>query len=423
VIPEERLAETVRVEGSWVVATLTRTLGSLDLAEDAVQEAAVAALRSWPLTGVPDDPRAWLAVTARRKAYDVLRREAARPGKESAASRELPGVAADPAEEVAGMAEPDSVVRDDMLRLVFTCCHPALSLEARVALALRTLARLEVPAIARAFLVPEATMAKRLVRARQKIAAARIPYRVPSDAELPERLPAVLAVVHLIATEAHAPTGGEDVARAGLEVEAVRLARLLAELMPGEPEVWSLLSLLLFTAARRPARTGDDGEPVLLADQDRSRWDQGKITEASALLAEAVRRSGGKAGPYQLQAHLSACHSTARSWADTDWDRIIGLYDLLLCLSANPAVALNRAVAVGERDGPAAMLAVLDSLPPLPRSHLWHAARADALQRLGRLEEASHELLGAVDLAPTGPERRLLARRLAGLLPPSGHGQ
>ena len=176
-IPEERLAETVRVEGSWVVATLTRTLGSLDLAEDAVQEAAVAALRSWPLTGVPDDPRAWLAVTARRKAYDVLRREAARPGKESAASRELPGVAADPAEEVAGMAEPDSVVRDDMLRLVFTCCHPALSLEARVALALRTLARLEVPAIARAFLVPEATMAKRLVRARQKIAAARIPYR------------------------------------------------------------------------------------------------------------------------------------------------------------------------------------------------------------------------------------------------------
>ena len=422
-IPQERLAETVRVEGAWVVATLARTLGSLDLAEDAVQEAAVAALRAWPRTGVPDDPRAWLAVTARRKAYDVLRREAVRPGKESAASRELLGAAADPAEEVAAIAEPGSAVRDDMLRLVFTCCHPALSIEARVALALRTLARLEVPAIARAFLVPEPTMAKRLVRARQKIAAARIPYRVPSDAELPERLPAVLAVVHLIATEAHAPTGGDDVARVDLEVEAVRLARLLAELMPGEPEVLSLLSLLLFTAARRPARTGDDGEPVLLADQDRSRWDRAKIGQASALLAEAVRRSGGKAGPYQLQAHLSACHSTAPSWADTDWDRIIGLYDLLLSVSANPAVALNRAVAIGEQDGPVAMLAALDAIPPLPRSHLWHAARADALRQLGRLEEASHELVTAVDLAPTGPERRLLAGRLTGLLPPSDHGQ
>ena len=421
-IPQERLAETVRVEGAWVVATLARTLGSLDLAEDAVQEAAVAALRAWPRTGVPDNPRAWLAVTARRKAYDVLRREAARPGKESAASRELLAVTADPVEEATRAPEPGSVVRDDMLRLVFTCCHPALSLEARVALALRTLARLEVASIARAFLVPEATMAKRLVRARQKIAAARIPYRVPFDSELPERLPAVLAVVHLIATEAHAPTGGEDVARVDLEAEAVRLARLLAELMPGEPEVLSLLSLLLFTAARRPARTGADGEPVLLAGQDRSRWDRGQVREASALLGVAVRRSGGKAGPYQLQAHLSACHSTAPSWADTDWDRIIGLYDLLLSRSANPAVALNRAVAVGERDGPAAMLAAVDALPPQPRSHLWHAARADALQRLGRVEEAGHELLTAIDLAPTGPERRLLARRLSGLLPPPGHG-
>jgi RNA polymerase sigma-70 factor (ECF subfamily) len=421
VIPQERLAETMRVEGAWVVATLARTLGSLDLAEDAVQEAAVAALRTWPRTGVPDDPRAWLAVTARHKAYDVLRREAARPGKESAAGQQMPGTAVDPAEEVAGLAEPDSMVRDDMLRLVFTCCHPALSLDARVALALRTLARLEVPAIARAFLVPEPTMAKRLVRARRKIAAARIPYRVPSDAELPERLPAVLAVVHLIATEAHAPTGGEDITRVDLEAEAVRMAQLLADLMPAEPEVLSLLSLLLFTAARRPARTGDDGEPVLLADQDRSRWDRAKIREASALLAAAVRRSGGRAGPYQLQAHLSACHSTASSWEGTDWDRIIGLYDLLLCLSANPAVALNRAVAVGERDGPAALLAALD--PPQPRSHLWHAARADAMQRLGRLEESRRELLTAVDLAPTGPERRLLAGRLTGLLPTSGRGQ
>src|SRR5215469_1264565 len=412
----------MRVEVTWVVATLARTLGSLDLAEDAVQEAAVAALRTWPQTGIPDDPRAWLAVTARHKAYDVLRREAVRPGKESAASQQMPGNTVDPADEVTRKTEPDSVVRDDMLRLVFTCCHPALSLDARVALALRTLARLEVPAIARAFLVPEPTMAKRLVRARGKIAAARIPYRVPSDAELPERLPAVLAVVHLIATEAHAPTGGEDVARADLEAEAVRLARLLAELMPGEPGVLSLLALLLFTAARRPARTDAGGDPVLLADQDRFLWDRAAICEASALLAEAVRRSGGVAGPYQLQAHLSECHSTSPAWPDTDWDRIIGLYDLMLRISPNPAVALNRAVAVGERDGPAVMLEELDAIAAAPRSHLWHAARADALRRLGRPGPARQELALALAEAPTGPERRLLARRLAALSPDPGPG-
>jgi RNA polymerase sigma-70 factor (ECF subfamily) len=416
---QDRLAETVRVEGRRVLATLIRLVGDLQLAEDAVQEAAVAALRTWPGTGVPDDPRAWLTVTARHKAYDLLRRETARPLKEAAASREweAPAAAADLAEEVLDVVEPDSVVRDDLLRLVFTCCHPALTREAQVALALRTLAGLEVPAIARAFLVPEATMAKRLVRARQKIAAARIPYRVPADAELPERLAPVLAVVHLIATEAHAPSSGEDVVRVDLEVEGVRLARLLAELMPGEAEVLSLLALLLFTAARRPARTGQDGEPVLLADQDRSRWDRAAVAEASLLLAEAVRRSGGVAGPYQVQAHLAACHTTAPSWADTDWDRIVGLYDLLLRSSANPAVALNRAVALGERDGPAAGLAALDVITELPRSHLWHAARAESLRRLGRVAEAREELLLAAELAPTGPERRLLGRRLAALPP------
>ncbi len=419
--PEERLAETVRHEGARVLATLVRTLGSLQLAEDAVQDAAVAALRAWPRTGVPDDPRAWLTVTARRKAYDTLRRESARAGKETAASIQMAKTAADTAEEALEMAEPDSVVRDDMLRLVFTCCHPALSIEARVALALRTLAGLDVAAIARAFLVPEATMAKRLVRAKQKIAVARIPYRVPSDAELPGRLPAVLTVVHLIATEGHAPTGGEDVVRVDLEAEALRLARLLTELMPGEPEVISLLALLLFTAARRPARTGDGGEPVLMADQDRSRWDRAAIAEAQGLLAEAVRRSAGAAGPYQLQAHLSACHSTAPSWADTDWDRIVGLYDLLLEASANPAVALNRAVAVGHRDGPAAMLDAVDAITATPRSHLWHAARADALHRLGRDDGARRELRQALALAPSGPERALLARRLAAL--PAGPGQ
>jgi RNA polymerase sigma-70 factor (ECF subfamily) len=413
--PQERLADTVRDEGRRVLATLIRTLGDLQLAEDAVQEAAVAALRAWPAAGVPDDPRAWLTVTARNKAYDMLRHEAARPVKETAAAWPAPQESADPAQEVLDMVEPESVVHDDLLRLVFTCCHPALAREAQVALALRTLAGLEIAAIARAFLVPEATMAKRLVRARQKIAHAGIPYRVPADTELPQRLPAVLAVVHLIATEAHAPSAGDDVVRVDLEAEALRLGQLIAGLMPGEPEVISLLALLLFTAARRPARRGTDGQPVLLADQDRSRWDHAAIAEASALLADAVRRSGGAAGPYQLQAHLAACHAVAPSWPDTDWDRIIGLYDLVLAGSANPAVALNRAVAVAQRDGPAAGLAALDRISGLSRSHLWHAARADALERLGRPGDARQELIAAAGLAPTGPDQRLLARRLGAL--------
>jgi RNA polymerase sigma-70 factor (ECF subfamily) len=390
------------------------------------------ALRVWPRDGIPDDPRAWLTVVARRKAYDVLRREAARPAKEAAAGwpdsipghipGHIPDHVPDHAPKVIDMVEPDSSVHDDMLRLVFTCCHPALSREAQVALALRTLAGLDVPAIARAFLVPEATMAKRLVRARQKIGHARIPYRVPSDAELPGRLPGVLGVVYLIATEAHAPTGGDAVARADLEAEAVGLARLLTELMPAEAEVLSLLALLLLTAARRPARADAAGDPVLLADQDRSRWDSAAVADGVARLNEAVRLSGGAAGPYQIQAHLAACHSTAPSWADTDWDRIIGLYDLLLARAANPVVALNRAVAVTERDGPAAGLAALDAIGGLARSHLWHAARGDALGRLGRPGEAAAELAAAVELAPTEPERRLLARRLS-LLPRSAPGR
>lgn len=416
VTPEDQLAETVRLEGARVLATLIRTLGSLQLAEDAVQDAAVAALQTWPRDGIPDDPRAWLTVTARHKAYDALRREAARPGKELAATGAAL-VAPDLAPEVLEMVEPESVVRDDQLRLIFTCCHPALAREAQVALALRTLAGLDAAAIAGGFLVAEATMAKRLVRARQKIAQARIPYRVPSDAELPGRLASVLAVVHLIATEAHAPSAGEQLTRVDLEIEAVRLARLLNQLMPGEPEVLSLLALLLFTAARRPARVDAADDPVPLADQDRSRWDHAAIGEASGLLAEAARRSGGVAGPYQLQAHLSACHSTAPSYAGTDWDRIVGLYDLLLRLSANPAVALNRAVAVGERDGPAAGLAALDAITGMARSHLWHAARAEALRRLGDTAQASDELRQALELAPTAPERRLLARRLAEITP------
>jgi RNA polymerase sigma factor (sigma-70 family) len=406
------LVEVLRSEGLRVLATLARTVGDLAVAEDALSEATITALDSWPRTGIPDNPRAWLAVVARRKALDLLRRESARPAKESAAFRWGTEAAPDPIEEAIEAMEPQTSLRDDMLRLIFTCCHPALGREAQVALSLRTLARLEVPAIARAFLVPETTMAKRLVRARSKIATARIPYAIPADAELPARLAAVLAVVYLIATEAHAPTGGDTVARVDLEAEAIRLARLLAGLMPAEPETLSLLALLLLTSARTSARTRADGNPVTLADQDRTRWNHAAITEGSAWLSEAVDRSGGAAGPYQIQAHLAAAHSTAPSWQETDWDQIIGLYDLLASITANPVVALNRAIAVTERDGPQAGLAALKTITGLHHSHLWHAALADNQHRLGHTSDAAAELHTALTLAPSQAEQRLLQDRL-----------
>ncbi len=409
----DTLAEVLRSEGLRVLATLARTVGDLAVAEDALSEATITALDAWPRTGIPDNPRAWLAVVARRKALDLLRRESARSAKETAAAfRWGTGAAPDQIEDAIEAMEPETSLRDDMLRLIFTCCHPALGREAQVALSLRTLARLDVPAIARAFLVPEATMAKRLVRVRSKIATARIPYAIPSDAELPGRLAAVLAVVYLIATEAHAPTGGDAVARVDLEAEAIRLARLLASLMPDEPETLSLLALLLLTSARTCARTDADGNPVTLADQDRSRWNRAAIAEGSAWLSEAVARSAGVAGPYQIQAHLAAAHSTAPSWQETDWDRIVGLYDLLGSITANPVVALNRAVAVTERDGPEAGLAALKTIADLEYSHLWHAALADNLRRLGHTSEAAGELHTAVTLAPSEAEQRLLQDRL-----------
>jgi len=408
----DALVEVLKAEGPRVLATLARTIGDLTVAEDALSEATITALDRWPATGIPDDPRAWLAVVARRKALDLLRRESARGAKETAAFRWGTGAAPDPIDQAIEAMEPETSLRDDMLRLIFTCCHPALSREAQVALSLRTLARLEVPAIARAFLVPEATMAKRLVRARAKIATARIPYAIPADAELPGRLAAVLAVVYLIATEAHAPTGGDTVARVDLEAEAIRLARLLVTLMPDEPEALSLLALLLLTSARTPARTDADGNPVTLADQDRARWNRAAIAEGSRWLSAAVTRSGGVAGVYQIQAHLAAAHSTAPSWQQTDWDRIVGLYDLLGSVTASPVVALNRAVAVTERDGPEAGLAALTSIAGLDHSHLWHAALADALARLGRIADAAAELGLAASLAPSEAERRLLEGRL-----------
>ena len=411
------LVKVLREEGPRVLAALVRQLGDLPVAEDALSEATIAALGAWPGSGIPDNPRAWLTVVARRKALDLLRRESTRTDRETAAFRWGTERAKDEMEEVIDAMETDSQLRDDMLRLIFTCCHPALSREAQVALALRTLARLEVDAIARAFLVPEATMAKRLVRARSKIATAHIPYAIPSDAELPDRLAAVLAVVYLIATEAHAPTGGNAVALVDLEAEAVRLARLLVELMPDEPEVLSLLALLLFTSARTPARSDAQGHVVTLADQDRGRWNREAITEGSRWLSRAVVLSGGTAGLYQLQAHLAAAHSTATSWSETDWDRIIELYDLLGSAGANPVVALNRAVAVTERDGPEHGLAALEAIVGLELSHLWHAALADNLRRLGRTTEAAGELETAASLAPTEGERRLLHSRLLEVRP------
>jgi RNA polymerase sigma factor (sigma-70 family) len=413
----DALVKVLREQGPRVLGTLVRQFGDLSVAEDALSEATIAALGAWPASGIPENPRAWLTVVARRKALDLLRRESARPDKETAAFRWGTERAKDETEEVIDAMETESELRDDMLRLIFTCCHPALSREAQVALALRTLARLEVDAIARAFLVPEPTMAKRLVRARSKIFTARIPYVIPSDAQLPGRLAAVLAVVYLIATEAHAPTGGSAVARVDLEAESVRLARLLVELMPDEPEVLSLLALLLFTSARTPARNDAEGHVVTLADQDRGRWNGDAIAEGSQWLHRAVDWSGGKAGPYQLQAHLAAAHSTATSWSETNWDRIIELYDLLGSVAANPVVALNRAVAVTERHGPEHGLAALEAIVGLERSHLWHAALADNLRRLGRTAEAAGELEIAASLAPSESERRLLLSRLLDVRP------
>jgi RNA polymerase sigma-70 factor (ECF subfamily) len=414
---DDALVEVLKAEGPRVLATLARQLGDLTVAEDALSEATIAAIDAWPRAGIPDSPRAWLTVVARRKALDMLRRESARSTKETAAFRWGTQTVADQIEEVIEAMESESALRDDMLRLVFTCCHPALGREVQVALALRALARLEVAAIARAFLVSEATMAKRLVRARAKIATAHIPYAIPSDAELPDRLAAVLAVVYLIATEAHSPTGGDLVTRVDLEVEAVRLARLLVELMPDEPEVLSLLALLLFTSARTPARTDSAGIPITLADQDRNLWNRAAVVEGSAWLSDAVARSGGAAGPYELQAHLSAAHSTAPSWQETDWDRIVGLYDLLGSITSNPVVALNRAVALTERDGPEEGLAALEAIRGLERSHLWHAALADNLRRLGRTADAARRLHTAVTLAPTETEEGLLQARLSAVMP------
>jgi len=394
----------VRDEGARVLATLIRVTGDIDLAQDAVQDAVVRALERWSRNGVPDNPRAWLTVTAKRRAIDLVRREARRAGKEAEAVSLLGPV-----------PEPAEVVRDDMLRLVFTCCHPALSAEAQVALSLRTLGGLSTAEVARALMVSEATMAKRLTRAKQKIVHARIPYRVPTAEELPGRLAAVTATLYLIFNEGYSAGAGADLVRVALTDEAVRLVRLLAELMPDEPTVLGLLALLLLHDARRAARMDNHGRPVLLPDQDRSRWDSAGIKEGVELVGAALRRTADRPDTYVVQAAIAACHALAGSYADTDWDAVISWYDVLLTVHDTPVVQLNRAVAVAERDGPAAGLALVEEISDLAGYPWWHATRAELLRRLGQTEPARSAYRQALTLGMNDPQTEHLRRRLTEL--------
>jgi len=388
-----------RREYGRCVATLVRFLGDIDIAEEAVQEAFAVAVDRWPVTGLPPNPGAWITTTARNRAIDQLRREASRHDRHAQAA--LLYGQEDTAEEV-------GPVRDDRLRLIFTCCHPALARPAQVALTLRLLGGLETPQIARAFLVPEATLAQRIVRAKKKIKAAGIPYRVPGDAELPDRLAAVLAVVYLVFNEGHTATDGDDLVRLNLCDEAIRLARVLAGLMPDEPEVLGLLALLLLTYSRTPARTAPGHPLVLLPDQDRSLWDRALIDEGQALVRRCLRRN--QRGPYQIQAAIAAVHSAAPAAAQTDWRQILVLYDQLMACAPTAVVALNRAVALAEVEGPQAGLAAIDGLD-LGSYHPLHVARADMLRRLGRTAEAALAYDAALALTANAAERPFLYRR------------
>ena len=394
------LDEVVRIEGGRVLATLIRLCGDFDLAEDALQDAVVVALERWNRIGVPDNPGAWLTTAARNKALDRLRREARRSGKETEAFRML----AEP---------PDRSQGDDRLRLIFTCCHPALAPAARVALTLHTIGGLTTNEIARAFLVPDPTMGQRISRAKRKIAVARIPYRVPEPPELPERLPAVLAVVYLIFTTGHhAPAGRLD-SRVDLAEEAIRLGWLLVELMPDEPECLGLLALMLATHARRPARLDPAGNLVLLPDQDRSRWDHAAIAEATQYVGRVLGRR--TVGPYQIQAAIACLHGLADSDDATDWKQIVDLYRWLEQIAPSPVVTVNRAVAEAKVFGPEAAIELLERTTGVERWHLYWSTMAALHRQAGRIEEATRAYRSALECEMNDSDRRFLERRLRSL--------
>ncbi|MGV8965089.1 MAG: RNA polymerase sigma factor [Cellulomonas sp.] len=397
------LIRLVRDEGARVVATLIRMTGDVQLAEDAVQDAVLRALYVWPASGLPDSPRAWLTVVARRRALDIVRREASRDRREADAVRLAQVFDAEP---------PDADVPDDLLRLIFTCCHPALTLDTQVALSLRTLCGLSTAEVARALLVSESAMLKRLTRAKQKISRAGIPFRIPAAAELPGRVVGVAACVYLMFNEGYAATSGDDPLRRDLLDEAIRLGRILHSLLPDDASLTGLLALMLLHDSRRHARVDADGELVLLADQDRSRWSRDQIREGVELLGEGLARTPARADPYVVQAAIAACHALAARYELTSWSAIVSWYDVLLTVQDTPVARLNRAVALAERDGPTAGLAAVDAIAGLDGYALWHATRAVLLDRLGEISSATAAREAALALEANDAVRRQI---LAGI--------
>lgn len=404
----QRLTAIYRAESGRCVATLIRVLGDVDLAEDAVADAFAIAAQRWPTEGFPPNPGGWITTTARNRAIDVLRRESSRHRRQREAHRLLTEDGAGP-EAVGPAIDGDvDVVPDDQLRLIFLCCHPALAPDAQVALTLRLLGGLETAEIARAFLVPTATMAQRLVRAKRKIRDSHMSYRIPGPDELAGRLEGVLATVYIVFNEGYLATSGDSLTRQELSAEAIRLGRLLVELLPGEPEIMGLVALMLLTEARRPARLDDDGGLVRLADQDRRRWNRTLIDEGHRLVRACLARD--RPGRYQLQAAIAAVHADATASDDTDWSQIVALYDHLALLRPDAIVRLNRAIAVAERDGPEAGLVALDGLP-LEHYHLFHAARGELLERSGQTSDARHSYDRALELVENDVERHHLTQR------------